>query len=256
MTFREKLKAGKHLIGFEVDLCDPCISEAVGALGFDYLWIDSEHEAMDYETILMQIIACKAGGAASVVRVPYNEPYLAKRVLEMGPDGIIFPTINSAEEARKAIDACVYPPFGQRGFGPRRACRYGAEPLEEYIKAAPERTCRFLQVESAAAVDALEEILAVPFIDGIILGPCDLSGTIGHLNEIFHPEVLALIDKAVAKCKAAGVPIGIAVGANSREDMQFWFDRGLQFISAGSDLSAIVNTALAQCRMMREVFHD
>ena len=99
--FKEKLISGQHLIGFEVDLTDPCISEMVGALGFDYLWIDTEHEAMDYETVLMQIIACKAGGAASIVRIPFNEPYLAKRVLEMGPDGIIFPMAR-AEPANTA----------------------------------------------------------------------------------------------------------------------------------------------------------
>ena len=254
--FKKKLLAGKHLIGFEVDLCDPCISEMVGALGYDYLWIDSEHEAMDYETILMQIIACKAGGAASLVRIPYNEPYLAKRVLEMGPDGIIFPMVNSAEELKKAMDACMYPPMGTRGFGPRRACKYCGEDLMEYIRESPDRMCRFAQLEHVDAIRNLDEMLQVPYVDGFILGPCDLSGSIGHLNEIFHPEVLALVDEAVAKCKAANVPIGIAVGANTEEDMRFWFDRGLQFISAGSDMSAIVNTAIAQQAMMRKVFHD
>lgn len=253
---REKLRAGERLIGFEVDLCDPCISEMVGRLGFDYLWIDSEHEAMDYETILMQIIACRAGGAASVVRIPYNEPYLAKRVLEMGPDGIIFPLVNSASELRAAMDACIYPPGGTRGFGPRRSCGYGAEDMEVYISEATERMCRFAQLEHVDAIRDLDEMLQVPYVDGFILGPCDLSGSIGRLNDIFHPEVLALIDEAVAKCRAAGMPIGIAVGANSEGDMKFWYDRGIQFISAGSDIGAIVSTAKAQQAMMRRVFHN
>lgn len=254
--FKEKLVSGQHLIGFEVDLTDPCISEMVGALGFDYLWIDTEHEAMDYETVLMQIIACKAGGAASIVRIPFNEPYLAKRVLEMGPDGIIFPMVNSAKEAQDAMDACLYPPLGKRGFGPRRACKYCAEDLFEYIEDSPNRMCRFVQLEHADAINDLDNMLKVKYIDGFIVGPCDLSGSIGHLNDIFHPEVLELIDTAVAKCRAAGVPIGIAVGANSEEDVRFWFDRGFQFISAGSDMSAIVNTAKRQSEMMRRVFHD
>ena len=254
--FKEKLLAGQRLIGFEVDLCDPCIAEMVGALGYDYLWIDTEHEAMDYETVLMQIIACKAGGAASLVRIPYNEPYLAKRVLEMGPDGIIFPMINSAQELKAAMDACMYPPMGARGFGPRRACRYGAEDLMEYIRQAPDRMCRLAQLEHVDAIRDLDNMLAVPYVDGFILGPCDLSGSIGHLNDIFHPDVLAMVDEAVAKCKAAGKPIGIAVGANTEEDMRFWLDRGLQFISAGSDISAIVNTAKDQQAMMRRVFSN
>ena len=90
----------------------------------------------------------------------------------------------------------------------------------------------------------------------MIVGPCDLSGSIGHLNEIFHPEVLALIDIAISKCRKAGMPIGVAVGANSEKDVQFWFDRGFQFISAGSDISAIVAVAREQQAMMRKIFRD
>ncbi len=255
-TFKEKLQSGQHLIGFEVDLCDPCISEMVGMLGYDYIWVDTEHEAMDYHTVLMQIIACRAGGTASVVRIPFNEPYLAKRVLEMGPDGIIFPMVSSAAEAKAAMDACLYPPMGKRGFGPRRACRYGAEDLFDYIREAPDRTCRFIQLEHIDAIRDLDNILEVPYIDGMIVGPCDLSGSIGHLNEIFHPEVLALIDIAISKCRKAGMPIGVAVGANSEKDVQFWFDRGFQFISAGSDISAIVAVDREQQAMMRKIFRD
>ena len=174
----------------------------------------------------------------------------------MGPDGIIFPMVNSAKEAQEAMDACLYPPLGKRGFGPRRACKYCAEDLFGYIEDAPDRMCRFVQLEHADAINDLDNMLKVKYRDGFIVGPCDLSGSIGHLNDIFHPDVLALIDTAVAKCKAAGVPIGIAVGANSEEDVRFWFDRGFQFISAGSDISAIVNTAKSQSEMMRRVFHD
>lgn len=251
--FKKRLRAGERLIGFEVDLCDPCISEMVGQAGFDYIWIDTEHSAMDYHTVLMQIIAAKAGGAASLVRIPWNEPYLAKRVLEMGPDGIIFPQVSSAEELTLAMEACLYPPEGKRGFGPRRACKYCAEDLFQYIGETPDRMCRLAQVEHIDAVDNLDDMLKVPGLDGIILGPCDLSGSIGHLNDIFHPEVLSLIDLCVAKCRAVGVPIGIAVGANTEQDVRFWLDRDLQFISAGSDMSAISAAAHAQCAMMRRV---
>ena len=132
----------------------------------------------------------------------------------------------------------------------------GAEDLMEYIREVPDRICRLAQLEHVDAIRDLDDMLAVPYVDGFILGPCDLSGSIGHLNDIFHPEVLALVDEAVAKCKAAGKPIGIAVGANTEEDMRFWLDRGLQFISAGSDISSIVNTAKAQQAMMRRVFSN
>ena len=255
-SFKEKLQSGRHLIGTEIDLADPCISEMVGGLGYDFLWIDTEHEAMDYETVLMQIIACKASGAASIVRIPYNESYLAKRVLEMGPDGIIFPMVNSASEAQKAIDACMYPPLGKRGFGPRRACQYGAEDLFTYIKEAPDRMCRFIQIEHIDAVNDLDNILKIKYIDGLIVGPCDLSGSIGHLNDIFNPEVLALIDIIIAKCKAAKMPVGVAVSINNEEDARFWFDRGFQFISAGNDIGTIIKGMKKQKEIIQKIFHD
>ncbi len=251
--FKKKLLEGEKLIGYEVDLCDPCISEMVAQAGFDYIWIDTEHSAMDYHTLLMHIIACKAGGAASVVRIPWNEPYLAKRVLEMGPDAIIFPMINSSEEAQKAMDACIYPTSGKRGFGPRRACKYCSEDLFKYIEEAPDRMVRMIQIEHPDAVKNLDEILKVQYVDALIIGPCDLSGPLGHLNEIFHPEVLALIDETIRKCKEAGKAVGMAVGANTEEDVKFWMERGIQFISAGSDLSSISHAARKQCEMMSGV---
>ena len=116
--------------------------------------------------------------------------------------------------------------------------------------------CRFIQLEHIDAIDDLDSILQVPGIDGMIVGPCDLSGSIGHLNELFHPEVLSLIDIAISKCKKANMPIGVAVGANSEEDIRFWFNRGFQFISAGSDMSAIIQIAKSQQAIMRRVFHD
>lgn len=255
-TFKERLKRGDRLIGFEVDLADPCITEMASSQGFDFLWLDIEHEAVNHETVLMQIIACKAGGAASVVRVPWNEPYLAKRILEMGPDGIIFPMVNSADEARKAMDACLYPPLGTRGFGPRRACDYNREDLSVYIDQYADRMCRFIQVEHAAAVEDLDKILAVPYLDGIIVGPCDLSGSIGRLNDIYHPEVLALIDETVKKCKQHHMPVGIAVGSDTPEQFKFWLDRGFQFISSGSDMGELAGALMRRKAMMTSVLNS
>lgn len=253
---KEKLRLGERLIGFEVDLADPCITEMASSQGFDFLWLDIEHEAVNHETVLMQIIACKSGGASSVVRVPWNEPYLAKRILEMGPDGIIFPMVNSAAEAKKAMDACLYPPLGTRGFGPRRACDYCREDLSVYIDQHPDRLCRFIQVEHADAVKNLDEILTVPYLDGIIVGPCDLSGSIGRLNDIYHPEVLALIDEIIQKCKAHGMPVGIAVGTDTPEQFKFWLDRGFQFISSGNDMGELAGALIRRKAMMTSVLES
>ena len=251
--FKERLLKGEKLIGFEVDLAEPCISEMVAACGFDFIWVDTEHQAMDYETVLNQIIACKAGGAASIVRVPQNEPFLAKRVLEMGPDGIIFPNVNSATELKKAMDACLYPPYGKRGFGPKRACGYGRIDLFDYIKEAKDAMCRFAQLEHIDAINDLDNMLKVEGCDGFIVGPCDLSGSIGLLNETKHPKVVALMQTAIEKCKAAGKPIGVAA-AYSPEDVKFWYDLGFQFLSAGTDTAAIIARAQEQVAVMSKIF--
>ena len=251
--FKERLLKGEKLIGFEVDLAEPCISEMVAACGFDFIWVDTEHQAMDYETVLNQIIACKAGGAASIVRVPQNEPFLAKRVLEMGPDGIIFPNVNSATELKKAMDACLYPPYGKRGFGPKRACGYGRIDLFDYIKEAKDAMCRFAQLEHIDAINDLDNMLKVEGCDGFIVGPCDLSGSIGLLNETKHPKVVALMKTAIEKCKAAGKPIGVAA-AYTPEDVKFWYDLGFQFLSAGTDTAAIIARAQEQVAVMSKIF--
>lgn len=251
--FKARLQRGERLIGFEVDLAEPCISEMTAACGFDFIWIDTEHQAQDYETVLNQIIACRAGGAASLVRVPQNEPFLAKRVLEMGPDGIIFPNVNSPAELQKAMDACLYPPQGKRGFGPRRACGWGRMNMEEYIRTAADSMCRFVQLEHYEAIACLDKMLKIEGCDGFIIGPCDLSGSLGLLNQIHHPKVLELIDTALEKCTRAGRPLGIAVGWNGPEEFEFWSRRGFQFISAGSDAAAIVAAARTQVRDMRRI---
>ncbi len=251
-TLKEKLRSGQTLMGFEIDLTDPSIAEMASRTGFDCLWIDMEHEAVSLETVEMEIIACAAGSAASVVRIPWNESYLAKRVLEMGPDGIIFPMVNSAEEAKKAMDACLYPPMGKRGFGPKRCCDYGREDMNRYIEEAPERLTRFIQVEHIDAVRNLDEILKVPYLDGIIVGPCDLSGSIGLLNDIYNPKVLDLIDEVVGKCRACGMPVGIAVGTDSAAQLQFWLEKGFQFIFSGLDLNELSGAMKRRMDMMNE----
>ena len=238
--FRQRLLNQEKLIGMEVDLCDPCISEMIALQGFDFIWIDTEHEAIDYHTVLMHIIAANSGGAASLVRIPWNEPYLAKRVLEMGPDGIIFPMINSYEEAKKAIDSCLYPPLGSRGFGPRRAVGYDGDNNNAYIAGLSDSICRFIQIEHVNGVEAMDKMAAIPNLDGFILGPCDLSGSIGKLNDLYCPENIKLIDTAINISKKTNKPIGVAYGGMTEKEHSWWFERGIDFISSGSDIGAII----------------
>jgi len=249
-NFKKRIAAGEKLVGAIQYLADPCITELIGNIGYDFVWLDTEHSATDYQALLMQIIAARASGTVSLVRVPSNGSYLAKRVLEMGPDGIIFPMINTAVEAKRAMDACIYPPHGTRGLGPVRAANYGLVGLTDYIESSATSFCRFIQVESGLAVRNLDEILAVQYIDGVIIGPCDLSASIGIPNQVRAPQTLALVDETIAKCGAAGVPVGIAVGEDKEQGMRFWMDRGVQFIACGNDFALF---AAAEKRMYEEL---
>ena len=132
-SLKEKLKMRAPLAGMHISLIDSCVTELCGNIGFDFIWIDTEHTAIDYHILLEHIISAKAANVDSLVRIPWNDAILAKRVLEMGPSGIIFPVINSAEELDKAMKSTLYPPNGTRGFGPIRATRYGIDDADEYI---------------------------------------------------------------------------------------------------------------------------
>lgn len=234
-TLKEKIQNCESLSGMHVTLGDACISELLGGIGFDFLWIDTEHTTIDYQTLQNHLIAARAGGSNTLVRIPWNDPTMAKRVLEMGPGGIIFPMINTAEEADAAMKSCLYPPYGTRGFGPIRAVRYGQEDNDEYISKRSWEICRCIQIETATAVKNLPEIVRNPYIDAYIFGPCDLSGSIGEINQVFGAHTTTLIDEAIHILKENGKTIGISTGACDRKTIQHWHDRGINMISAGTD---------------------
>ena len=133
--------------------------EILGKIGFDYLWVDMEHTPTDFHTVKQHLIATRAAGnTATVVRVTWNDIPSIKRVLEMGPDAIVVPMVNSADEARRAIDTCIYPPEGKRGFGPSRAVSYGIDDVRDYIENKSKETVRLVMIESKEAVDAIEDL--------------------------------------------------------------------------------------------------
>ena len=170
-----------------------------------------------------------------------NDPAFIKPVLEMGPDGVISPMVCTREEAQRFADACLYPPKGARGFGPRRANRYGAIPSGSYLENASKSFLRIAQIEHVKAVENLEEIFQVDGIDAYVVGPNDLSGSIGRLGDTQHPEVVALFDEIAQKCKAAGKIFGTSIGPNDRQYIRDWIARGIHFISCGDDISFIAN---------------
>lgn len=250
--FRASLRSGAFLLGTHINANDPTLTELLGQCGFDYLWIDTEHTAIDYQSLQLHLIAARAAGCAALVRVPWNEGYLAKRVLDQGADGVIFPMIRSVAEARAALSSCMYPPDGCRSYGPIRAAGYGALDVPDYVPAAKERVLRFLQIEHADAVACLDEILSLPGLDGLILGPCDLSGSVNLLGETAHPQVEQLIEKTICACKAAGVPVGVSLGACGAESVLAWKQRGVQMVSANSEYGYVRQGAAELVRGVRQ----
>lgn len=236
---REKMKRGEAVIGAHTFYLDPSITEALGLHGFAFVWIDGEHSAFDKASMLSHIIAATAADTASIVRIPWNDPVLVKPILEMGPDGILFPMVCTAEEAEKAVAACMYPPKGIRGFGPRRANRYGAASNEEFLAHPEESFLRIVQIEHVDAVRNLREILDVEGIDFPLVGPNDLSASIGRLGDTKHPEVRALCGEIVEICKERNRPFGVSLGAGDREAIRYWIQKGASFIGCGEDISYI-----------------
>ena len=221
---------GTHCSNTELDFYEMC-----GFLGYDYVWIDSEHAAVTFPMLKNAIIATNAGGASAFVRVPDHQMCNAKPVLECGPDGIIFPMVNTAEEARKCVSICTYPMKGTRGFGPLRALDYGTMPLDKYIEKSERSLLKLMQCEHVESVRNLDEILEVEGVDGIICGPMDLSASIGKMGNYFDPEVMALMQQIIDKCKAHGKPFGLSIGVDMNL-VAFWIEQGASFLSMGTPL--------------------
>ena len=243
--FREALASGKKLLGTHVFLTDYRTCEMIGKLGFDYIWIDMEHAPTDFHTVKQHMIGTRAGGnAATLVRVTWNDIPSIKRVIEMGPDAIVVPMVNSAEEARRAIDTCIYPPEGKRGFGPSRAVAYGLDDVNEYIEKGHKEMVRLVMIESEDAVNDLEEMCTIPYLDGFIIGPMDMSGSVGELGHaLTGKRTNELIDRAVKIAHENGKPIGLSIGTTKPDELAHWINKGLDFISSSSDISSVITGA-------------
>ncbi|MFA6846176.1 MAG: aldolase/citrate lyase family protein [Sphaerochaetaceae bacterium] len=253
IDLKAKLRACEQVAGMHTSLTDCCTTELCGSLGFDFIWIDTEHTAIDLHCLEEHIIAAKAADVCSLVRIPWNDPIMAKHVLEMGPTGIIFPVVNTAEELDKAMKSTLYPPLGNRGFGPMRAVRYGIDDADEYIHTTSLNMVRCVQIESRTAVENLPEMAKNPYIDCFIFGPCDLSGSIGQLNKVFDTDTQDLIKQAVATLKKAHKSVGVSTGSDDPSILKNWHDLGINMISAGTDYLHIVSGARKELAALRAV---
>jgi 4-hydroxy-2-oxoheptanedioate aldolase len=251
-TLKTRLKRGENVIGCWSMLGDPHVVELLSLAGFDYIVLDQEHGLGDPSTLSTQLQAMSATPTTGVVRVPWNDHVYLKRVLDVGAEAVLIPSIDTAADARAAVAACLYPPAGRRGTASSsvRASSYGLAP--NYVASCAENLLIACQIESATAVENIDEILAVDGIDLIFIGPFDLSATVGQMGNLKHPEVARLIGHAEARIKAAGRPMGTVPHPGCTwKDM---FERGYQFVNAGSDIARLRDGSVADVKAFREAY--
>ncbi len=250
-TLRARLQAGEICLGTWTSTTDPCIVELLCGSGFDFIMIDAEHGPLDIESIQQNLMATKGTSVTPIVRVAWNDPVLIKRTLDAGAGGILVPLVRSAEDARQAVAACLYPPAGIRGFGPRRPSNYERD-AAEYIATANDNIVIWAQIEHVDAIANIEEIVRAPRLDGIIIGSNDLSGSMGLLGQSRHPQVLAAIESTIAAARGAKLPLGIA-GPLDPEQAGEWLRKGMQFITLGSEAGMLVQASQAAVMGVRRL---
>jgi 2-keto-3-deoxy-L-rhamnonate aldolase RhmA len=247
--FVQKLREGRPTTGTFIMSASPLIAEAVGCCGFDWAIVDGEHSPIDTLDLAHMLQALGTTPTIPVVRMAWNDPVLVKRALDAGASTLLFPFVQNAAEAQQAVRATRYPPEGIRGMaGLSRASRFGAVP--DHFRTANGRIGVVVQLETPAALDALEEIAAVPGVDALFVGPTDLSGSMGHAGNSAHPDVQRAVLDFARRCRQAGKPAGTL--ATTAEQARAYGEAGFAFVALASDLGLLTGQARALLARVRE----
>jgi 2-keto-3-deoxy-L-rhamnonate aldolase RhmA len=230
--FKAKLRAGQTCLGAQISLSDAAIAEIFGRAGFDWLVLDTEHGALNEPTVRGMLQAAAHTGAVPLARPLRLDADHIRRFLDLGSPGILCPFVNTGQEARAFVTASRYPPAGIRGFGPRRAAVYGFD-VDEYMQIANDCMICIPIIESREAVDNIDEIVSTDGIDGISVGPMDLSMSMGLFRQFDHPDYLAAVERVRQSCKKHGKAMG--TGCYSLEHAQQCRDLGDTLLLVAGD---------------------
>ncbi len=212
-TLKQRLRSGERLLGGLLRLPSETLVEMAGVAGLDFVVLDCEHGPADLVPLQQHLVAAQAHGMGALVRVGAAEPALVLRVLDLGADGVIVPHVDTVDQARAAVAAAHYPPLGQRGFAAySRAGRFGARTSAEHLETAAETTVVVPMLETPEACAAAGEILAVPGVDSVLVGPADLAVSLGLPGGAAEPAVGRALDAVAAAAKSAGKPMTSIVG--------------------------------------------
>lgn len=230
---KQKLKAGEIAYGGWITLACPAAAEVMALSGLDFLVIDTEHGAINIESVQAIIQAISATDCVPIVRLAGSQRMFANKILDAGPMGVIVPMVSSREDAQATVEAALYPPEGTRGIGLGRAQGYDLERRAEYLKVANDQMLVIVQVEHRDGIQNIDEIVKTPGIDLVFLGPADLAGSMGYRTQPGHPDVAKAIDRVAQAAIRAKVPVGIPVGGP--DDLAQRVKQGFRFFHIGVD---------------------
>lgn len=235
------ISTGGSVYGTFTVLGDPALVEIIGYAGLDYVIIDTEHSGNTTEQVGNLIRAAEITSITPIVRVTANTPELILRALDMGAGGILVPQVNTAEQAKAAVNAARYAPLGERGIaGVVRAARYGFVPMQEYISGANRENLIITQVEHIESVNNLDDILAVEGLDGIFIGPTDLSQSMGCTGQFDNPELRRVIHSVIEKTRRTDKWAGIF--CLNAADADYWRNAGAQFLTIATESMLFAST--------------
>lgn len=238
---KKALADGQAVLGATITAASPDVAATLAGAGYDFLWLEMEHSALTLETARNMILATRGLKAVPFVRVPFNEPWLAKRALDIGALGVIFPFTNTRQLAEQAVKACKYPPLGVRGYGPGLALSRWGFAGDDYAKFANDNVLVVTIIETREGVENVEAIASVPGVDVLFIGPNDLSYSLGVGGRTRDP----LVEEAVAKVVAAGrkhnIPVGYSTGDPAEINRRI--EQGFRLFQASSDLALMGSAA-------------
>ncbi|WP_422419070.1 4-hydroxy-2-oxoheptanedioate aldolase [Pseudomonas sp. GZD-222] len=237
-TFKQRLKSGEAQIGLWLGLADPYCAELAANAGFDWLLIDGEHAPNDLRGLLGQLQAVAPYASQAIIRPVIGDTALIKQILDIGAQTLLVPMVESAEQARELVRAIHYPPSGVRGVGSAlaRASRWNSIP--GYLDQADAQMCLLVQIENLEGLARLDEIAAVEGVDGVFIGPADLSAAMGHRGNPGHPEVQAAIEDAIVRIQKAGKAAGI-LSADQKLARRY-IELGARFVAVGVDTTVLM----------------
>lgn len=241
-TFKQALKQGDTAqIGLWLGLANSYTAELLAGAGFDWLLIDAEHAPNDLQTILGQLQAIAPYPSHPIVRPPWPDAVRIKQILDLGAQTILAPMVETGEQAAEVVSATCYPPQGIRGVGSALARASGFNRMPEYLQTANDEICVLIQIETPKGVENLDDILATEGVDGVFIGPSDLSASMGHIGNPGHPDVQKVIEESIAKIVAAGKAPGILIADQTLA--QRYIELGALFVGVGTDTGLLMKSS-------------